>query len=90
LQEDWTWIVDETETVNCRFMSFKGKYQRYDLVAIQTNHFDGKQLILDLYNKRFSLLNKESLAKDDDLEHDFNYSEVEAEELRDFLRGHLE
>ncbi|MDC3412358.1 DUF3055 domain-containing protein [Aquibacillus sp. 3ASR75-11] len=89
MENNWTTIIDETELMKSRIVSFKGYYHRYDLIIFQSDRFKGKQLVVDLQSNRFSLLDQVTLEEEALLEHDLNYTEVEADDLRRFLRSHF-
>lgn len=84
-QEDLMYLYDDTENTRTRFVSFVGNTNRFDLALIVSNRFYGKVLVLNLQSNRFAIIGHDDLEEDGYLEHAFNISEEEAEELKDFL-----
>ncbi|WP_077624943.1 DUF3055 domain-containing protein [Sediminibacillus massiliensis] len=85
MSDDRLIINDESETVQTRFISFKGDNHRYDLAIVSSERFNDKKMILDLNGRRFEVLNEQEIKEEGILEHAFNLSEIKAAELRKFL-----
>lgn len=83
--EDMMFLYDEREQTNTRFVSFIGETKRFDLAITTTNRFYGKLLILDLQANRFAIIGTDDLEEPGYLEHVYQLSEQEAEELRQFI-----
>lgn len=79
-------LYDEVEDTKTRFVSFAGKKLRYDLAIVQSDRFYGKVLVLDMQFGRFAIIGPDDLEEPGYLEHVFNKTEEEAEDLRDYLR----
>lgn len=79
-------IKDETTEAKVRYLSFKGNNHRYDLAIILQSNQTDEILLLDLNQNRFTLLSKEKLENEGYIEHALNYTEIDAEELRIYLR----
>lgn len=86
MNEEHDLIKSSTETAKIKYVSFKGKYHRYDLAIINSKRFLGKKVVLDLRESRFGILDRDEIEKNGNLEHQFNLNEMEAEELRIYLR----
>jgi hypothetical protein len=78
-------LYDETEKTNVRYISFMGENRRFDLAIIQTERYYGKQLVLDLLGNRFAIIGTDDLNEPGYLEEVYRLSEVDAQELREFL-----
>lgn len=79
------YLYDETEATNTRFVSFMGAATRFDLAITTTNRFYGKKLVINIQNGRSAILGEDDLNEEGYLEHAYQLSEEEAEELRTFL-----
>ncbi len=79
-------LYDEKEETKTRYVSFVGHNQRFDLAITQTDRFFGKQLVLDLQGSRFAIIGQDDLDEEGYLEHIFQLSAEDAEELRSFLQ----
>lgn len=84
-QEELFYLYDDTENTKTRFVSFMGKTNRFDLALTTSNRFYGKVLVLDLQSNRFGIIGSDDLEEEGYLEHLYNLSEEEADELREFL-----
>jgi hypothetical protein len=82
---DLFFLYDDIEESKTRFVSFVGKNQRYDLAIIRTDRLYGKQLVLDLQGNRFAIIGHDDLQEEGYIEHAFQLSEEDAEELTSFL-----
>ena len=79
------YLYDDTEETRTRFVSFMGEQQRFDLAIISSSRYYGKQLVLDVLSNRFAIIGVDDLEEPGYLEHAYNLSAGEAEELRSFL-----
>ena len=79
-------LYDDTVETRTRFVSFMGEHQRFDLAITQTDRFYGKYLVLDLQSNRFAILGQDDLDEPGYLEHAYNLSEEDADDLRSFLQ----
>ena len=77
---------EDLEDTKTRFVSFAGKTQRYDLAILQSSRFFGKVLVLDIQFGRFAIIGSDDVEEPGYLEHVYNRSEEETEDLRDYLR----
>ncbi|MBD8070452.1 DUF3055 domain-containing protein [Bacillus sp. PS06] len=78
-------LYDDTVETKTRFVSFMGEQQRFDLAIIRSDRYYGKSLILDIQSHRFAIIGTDDLDEPGYLEHAYNLSEEDAEELRSFL-----
>ncbi|MRG85174.1 DUF3055 domain-containing protein [Salinibacillus xinjiangensis] len=85
MAEERFFLYDEKEQTDIRYVSFMGRDTRYDLGIITTNRYYGKKIVMDLQGSRFAIIGDDDLQEEGYLEHVFSLSEIEAEELRDFL-----
>jgi hypothetical protein len=85
MSEERFFLYDEKENTEVRFVSFMGDASRYDLAILKTNKYYGKTIVMDLQGNRFSITGEDDLREEGYLEHIFNLTEIEAEELREFL-----
>lgn len=83
---DRFFLYDDVAPTKTRFVSFMGENQRFDLAIIQSDRYYGKQLVLDIQGNRFAIIGHDDLDEEGYLEHAFNLSEEDAEDLRSFLR----
>lgn len=79
------YLYDDTEETRTRFVSFMGEQQRFDLAIISSSRYYGKQLVLDVLSNRFAIIGADDLEEPGYLEHAYNLSADDAEELRSFL-----
>lgn len=84
-EEEPYFLYDETEDTQTRFVSFVGETNRFDLAITSTDRFYGKKLVLDIQSNRFAVIGTDDLDEPGYLEHAYNLSEEEAEELKEFL-----
>ena len=80
------YLYDDVEDTKTRFVSFTGETQRYDLAILQSTRFFGKVLVMDIQFNRMAIIGADDVEEEGYLEHVFNRNEVEAAELRDYLR----
>lgn len=78
-------LYDETEDTQTRYVSFVGETNRFDLAIMTTGRFYGKKLVLDIQSNRFAVIGTDDLEEPGYLEHAYNLSEAEADELKEFL-----
>ncbi|MEG0438052.1 MAG: DUF3055 domain-containing protein [Solibacillus sp.] len=79
-------LYDDVEDTKTRFVSFAGKTQRYDLAIVQSGRFFGKVLVLDIQFGRFAIIGADDVEEEGYLEQVYNRSEVDTEDLREYLR----
>ncbi|ADH98681.1 DUF3055 domain-containing protein [Salisediminibacterium selenitireducens] len=79
------YLYDEVEDTPVRYISFMGENQRFDLAVASTNRYFGKKLVLDMQSNRFAIIGTDDLEEEGYLEHVFNLSEEDGNELREFL-----
>ena len=79
-------LYDDVEDTKTRFVSFAGKTQRYDLAILQSSRFFGKVLVLDIQFGRFAIIGSDDVEEPGYLEHVYNRTEEETEDLREYLR----
>jgi hypothetical protein len=78
-------LYDDTVDTKTRFISFMGDQQRFDLAIIRSDRYYGKHIVLDIQSNRFAIIGSDDLDEPGYLEHAYNLSEEDAEELRSFL-----
>ncbi|MBE4907407.1 DUF3055 domain-containing protein [Bacillus luteolus] len=78
-------LYDDTVETKTRFISFMGDTQRFDLAIIKSDRYYGKSLVLDIQSNRFAIIGTDDLDEPGYIEHAYNLSEEEAEELKFFL-----
>ncbi|WP_078544210.1 DUF3055 domain-containing protein [Litchfieldia alkalitelluris] len=78
-------LYDDTVDTKTRFISFMGDNQRFDLAIVKSDRYYGKHLVLDIQSNRFAIIGSDDLDEPGYLEHAYNLSEEDAEELRSFL-----
>lgn len=79
-------LYDDVEDTKTRFVSFAGKTQRFDLAILQSGRFFGKVLVLDIQFGRFAIIGADDVEEPGYLEHVYNRSEADTEDLREYLR----
>lgn len=84
-EEEIFYLYDETEETETRYVSFVGETNRFDLAITSTDRFYGKKLVLDIQSNRFAVIGTDDLEEPGYLEHVYNLSAEEAEELKAFL-----
>lgn len=82
---DRFFLYDDQEDTSTRFVSFMGEEQRYDLAIMQSTRFYGKLIVMDMQYSRLAIIGSDDLDEPGYLEHVFNRSEKEAQELREYL-----
>lgn len=85
MSEERFYFYDESEESETRFIGFMGDNNRFDLAIMKTDHYYGKQLVLNIQNGKFAIIGEDDLNEPGYLEHAYGISEEEAEELRSFL-----
>ncbi|RXZ02227.1 DUF3055 domain-containing protein [Fictibacillus sp. S7] len=85
MAEERFFLYDDTEKSETRFVSFMGTNTRFDLAIVKTGRHYGKSLILDMQGSRFAIIGEDDLDQEGYLEHAYNLTEEEAQELREFL-----
>ncbi len=84
-KNDTTFLYDDIEKTRTRFVSFIGEANRFDLAIISTDRFYGKVIVLDLQSHRYAIIGQDDLDEPGYLEHIYQLSEEDADELRNFL-----
>lgn len=84
-QDEWIFLYDEKENTTTRYISFVGKTNRFDLAITTTDRFYGKLLVLNLQSNHFAIIGEDDLEEPGYLEHVYQLSNEEGEELRKFL-----
>ena len=83
--KDLFYLYDDTENTKMRFVSFLGESSRFDLAIVSSERYYGKQLVLDIQGGRFAIIGPDDLEEEGYLEHAFQLSKEEADELSSFL-----
>ncbi|GAA0369314.1 DUF3055 domain-containing protein [Bacillus horti] len=78
-------MYDDTEDTRTRFVGFIGDAKRFDLAITSSNRFYGKILVCDIQTGRSAIIGKDDLEEEGYLEHAYNLTEEEAQELLNFL-----
>lgn len=78
-------LYDDIEETRTRFVSFMGEHQRFDLAIVTSSRYYGKQLVLDIQSSRFAIIGADDLDEPGYIEHAYNLTAEEAEELTSFL-----
>lgn len=78
-------LYDDTIDTQTRFVSFMGEHQRYDLAIVKSDRYYGKHIVLNILSNRFAIIGRDDLDEPGYIEHAYQLSEEEAEELRSFL-----
>ncbi len=86
MSEDQFFLYDDQEDTSTRFVSFMGESHRYDLAIMTTDRYYGKKFVIDLQGSHYAIIGQDDVEEPGYLEHAFNLTEVETEELREFLR----
>lgn len=86
MDEKFDILKDETLTKEVRYVSFKGDLQRYDFAFMKHEEDASKLVVIYLQKNRFAFLGKNDLDKEGEIEHVFHETEMEADEIREFLR----
>ncbi|WP_158634001.1 SAV0927 family protein [Radiobacillus deserti] len=81
-----SFLEDKHIQIPARKVSFKGKYYRYDLLVVEEKEEDGNRIVLDLNGNRFTHMKLEDVEKEGFLEHALQLTEIEAEDIKPFLR----
>lgn len=79
------YLYNDLVDTKTRFVSFVHENTRFDLAIIQSDRYYGKKLVLDIQGNRFAIIGQDDLEEEGYLEHVFQLSEEDAEELRSFL-----
>ncbi|KGX89635.1 hypothetical protein N781_07685 [Pontibacillus halophilus JSM 076056 = DSM 19796] len=82
-------IQDVIKQADVRYISFMGDIQRYDLAILSHEQNEEEKLVLDLQDNRFAKIELANLYDEGYLEHALNFSQMEAEELRTFIKSYL-
>ncbi|WP_226580205.1 DUF3055 domain-containing protein [Halobacillus litoralis] len=78
-------LEDITQNTNTRFVSFTAGSHRFELALMKADYFNNQTMVINLLKNRQALLDLENIKKDGHLEHMFQLSAIEAEELRNYL-----
>ncbi|WP_223701445.1 DUF3055 domain-containing protein [Sutcliffiella deserti] len=82
---DRFFLYDDTVDTKTRFISFMGDSTRFDLAIVKSDRYYGKSLVLNIQSNRFAIIGSDDLDEPGYIEHAYQLSEEEAEELRLFL-----
>lgn len=83
---DRFFLYDDVVNTKTRFVSFMGEHTRFDLAIIQSDRYYGKSIVLNIQGNRFAIIGPDDLEEEGYLEHAFQLSEEDAEELGAFLK----
>lgn len=78
-------LEDITQNTSTRFVSFTAGNHRFELALMKAEYFNNQTMVINLHKNRQALLDIENINKDGHLEHIFQLSALEAEELRNYL-----
>ncbi|WP_404453883.1 DUF3055 domain-containing protein [Virgibacillus necropolis] len=81
-------LEDQTAQQDVRYISFMGNFRRYDFAIMDEKESD-KKLVIDLRKNRFAVLGEDDFKEEGTIEHTFHVTEIEADELREFLGNAL-
>ncbi|MBT2217098.1 DUF3055 family protein [Virgibacillus dakarensis] len=81
MRRTFDYLKDETVTKEVRYVSFMGKFHRYDFAFIKDKEDPQKKIVIDLRKNHFAILGPEDIAEKGRMEHVFQ----EADEIRTFL-----
>ncbi|WP_096436708.1 DUF3055 domain-containing protein [Alteribacter populi] len=79
------YLYNDQEDTKTRYVSFMGEEQRFDLAITTTSRYYGKKLVMNTLSNRFAIIGTDDLDEPGYLEHVFQLSADEANELRQFL-----
>ncbi|MED4402983.1 DUF3055 domain-containing protein [Metabacillus fastidiosus] len=85
LDEELFFLYDDTVETKTRFVSFMGENSRFDLAIMRTDRYYGKSLVLDIQSNRFAIIGQDDLNEPGYLEHAYELSKEDAQQLREFL-----
>ncbi|MGM9925073.1 MAG: DUF3055 domain-containing protein [Bacillus sp. (in: firmicutes)] len=83
--EERFYLYDDREQTTTRFVSFVGESERFDLAITSSERFYGKHLVLNMQSNRFAIIGPDDLEEDGYLEHVYQLTPGQAEELKSFL-----
>ncbi|TGB02198.1 DUF3055 domain-containing protein [Halobacillus salinus] len=83
--EQHAFLEDLTQDTRTRFVSFTAGSHRFELALMKAERFPNQTMVINLHKNRQALLDQDSIKVDGHLEHLFQLSAVEAEELRNYL-----
>lgn len=78
-------LYDDTVDTSTRFISFMGEHQRFDLAIVRSDRYYGKLIVINLLGNRYAIIGRDDLDEPGYIEHAYQLSEEDAEELRSFL-----
>ena len=79
-------LYEETETSTIKYISFIGiSNRRFDLAIVNSDHFFGKRLVIDILSGKTVIIGKDDLEEPGFLEYAFGLSEEEAKDLYEYL-----
>ncbi|MDC3417871.1 SAV0927 family protein [Aquibacillus salsiterrae] len=82
-----TLLKDTTVNGKIRFLSIMGEFHRYDLAIINPEAPEDEIFILDINQNRFITISKSKVIDEEGyIEHTLNYTEIDAEELRELIK----
>ncbi|WP_010532278.1 SAV0927 family protein [Lentibacillus jeotgali] len=86
MENKFDYLKDEVVTKEIRYISFMSKLKRYDFAFMKNEDHPDKYTVIHLQENRFAVLGEEELSERGHIEHVFHESEIEADEIREFLR----
>ncbi|ALX47205.1 SAV0927 family protein [Lentibacillus amyloliquefaciens] len=86
MENKFDYLIDETVTKEVRYISFMSNLRRYDFAFMKSKDNPDKYIVIHLQENRFAVLGKKDLSEKGHIEHVFHQSEMEADEIRAFLR----
>ncbi|MBA2175754.1 DUF3055 domain-containing protein [Halobacillus locisalis] len=78
-------LEDHTLETRTRFVSFTAGSHRFELALMKAERFNNQTMVINLPKNRQALLDHDTINQDGHLEHLFQLSAMEAEELRNYL-----
>ncbi|GGK05324.1 hypothetical protein GCM10007063_29670 [Lentibacillus kapialis] len=86
MEEKFDYLKDEVVTKEIRYISFMSQLKRYDFAFMKNEEDPEKYIVIHMQENRFASLSKADLSKKGHIEHVFHESQMEADEIREFLR----
>jgi len=82
-------LHEQEENTKINYISFIGDTSdaRFDLAIIPTEHFYGKRLVFYIQSGRTAIVGLDDLEEPGFLEHAFNCTEAEANDLNEYLQS---
>ncbi|UOQ46043.1 DUF3055 domain-containing protein [Halobacillus salinarum] len=82
-------LEDLTQDTSTRFVVFTAGNHRFELALLQAEFFQDQIMVIDLQGYHHGLLDQHNINETGYLEHVFQLSQMEAEELRRYLQDLL-